>query len=1176
MSLHSQDRGPDEQGPVSPGPDEHGPVSPGPDEHGPVSQGPDEHGPVSQGPDEPGPDEHSPDEHGQDLGDIAQASIELAERWLVSATESATRTETKTAARLQALVGDQRDAAFAMRFVDRVIRPEDRRTAAQQLRRLVDDGGSPGFLSPVDRALLRAGSWLAPYLPWPVMPLAQARLRALVGHLVVDAEPETMARHFGQRRRAGFDLNVNLLGEAVLGAREADRRHAEALALLDQPDVDYVSVKVSAIAPRLNLWDHEGSLDRVVERLRPLFQKASQTAPPTFVNLDMEEYHDLELTLEAFMRLLVEPDLHHVDAGIVLQAYLPDALPALRRLEAWASERRATEVDGRAGGQVKVRLVKGANLAMEEVDAAIHGWEQAPYPTKAETDANYKRCLDWLLRPDRLRALRVGVASHNLFDCAFAHLLADERGVSEAVTIEMLEGMAPAQARAVQAENDGLLLYTPVVAEADFDVAISYLFRRLDENTSPENFIRHLFDLEPGSDRFTSEADKFRRAVEQRWTVAEGPRRHQDRVSARDSKPAVKPAADRADRAEPDVFRNEPDTDPTLPASRAWMLEALAYPVAEPTTPITTDTVAIDHLVDRANRAQPAWARSGGPARRQVLLAVADEMARRRGDLIAAMVAEGHKTVAQADPEISEAIDFARYYADRAAEFDRDDGDNPASARFEPFGVVLVVPPWNFPVAIPAGGVLAALAAGNAAVLKPAPETPRCAEIVAECCWAAGVADDVLAFVRTPDDDTGRHLVAHQGIDAVILTGGYETAKLFRSWRPERPLLAETSGKNALVITPSADIDLAVSDLVDSAFGHSGQKCSAASLAITVGSVVDSPRFRRQLVDAVTSLKVGPAGDLASDLAPVIAEPTGKLARALTDLEAGETWLVEPRRLDDGLWSPGVRLGVQPGSWFHQTECFGPVLGVMVADDLDHAIELQNGTSYGLTGGLHSLDPTEIKHWLERVEIGNAYVNRVTTGAIVQRQPFGGWKRSSVGPGAKAGGPNYVAQLGRWTDRTGRDGADGDGPGWLATAKASDAQAWDEEFSRDHDPTGLFCEENTFRYRPLPVIVVRLEADVGDWVEPRIKSAAGRCGVPVIWSRAGDESQAQLAERLDRLETERIRLVGEAGPELRAAAADHGVHIADNAVTADGRRELLHYLREQAISRTVHRYGNII
>ena len=542
-------------------------------------------------------------------------------------------------------------------------------------------------------------------------------------------------------------------------------------------------------------------------------------------------------------------------------------------------------------------------------------------------------------------------------------------------------------------------------------------------------------------------------------------------------------------------------------------------------------------------------------------------MARRRGDLVAAMVHEGHKTVAEADPEVSEAIDFARWYGDRALDL-----GGTELARFEPFGVVLVVPPWNFPVAIPSGGTFAALAAGNAVILKPAPETPGCAEIVAECCWAAGVPREVVSFVRTRDDEVGRHLAAHPDVDAVILTGAYDTARMFLSWKPEMRVLAETSGKNSMVITPNADIDLAVADLVASAFGHSGQKCSAASLAICVGETYGSSRLRRQLTDAVASLQVGPSRDLATAMGPVIAPPEGKLLRALTHLDDGEEWLVEPRRLDERTWTPGVRLGVRPGSWFHQTECFGPVLGLVQADTLAEAITIQNSSVYGLTGGIHTLDPAEIGQWIDAVEVGNAYINRPTTGAIVRRQPFGGWKQSSVGPGIKAGGPNYVARLGTWHPlETGLSDDE-----WLDAAHTSDDVAWRQEFGAEHDPSGLFCERNVFRYRPLPGMAFRAEVDATPREIERVRAAAGRCGVPLVESHAVDETSVAFAARLKSLGIQRVRLVGTCSHQLRAAANKAGIHIADDPVTAEGRRELLHYLSEQAVTRTLHRYGNLV
>jgi len=831
---------------------------------------------------------------GDPLLDIGEHAVELVETWLRKAQQAVSRSERASADRLSGLVGDSDGLHFAMRFVDRVMRPESHRAAARQLACLVKDQPLPGFLSAADRFLLRVGGRLAPMLPQVVMPLAARRMRGLVGHLVVDADPGVLASHVDARRGDGFGLNLNLLGEAVLGEAEADRRHREVLRLLDQSDVDYVSVKVSAIASQLNDWDFEGSLQRVVERLRPLFAKAALTRPATFVNLDMEEYHDLELTMNAFMAVLDEPEFHSLDAGIVLQAYLPDSFGALQALATWAAGRCNREVWGNPGGIVKIRLVKGANLAMERVDAALHGWEQAPYATKVETDANYKRCLDWLLTPERTEAIRVGIGSHNLFDVAFALLLAAERGVLDKIECEMLEGMAPAHARMVQNDADGLLLYTPAVAAADFDVAISYLFRRLEENATDENFIHRLFGMAPGSPSMQLEAARFRASLRQRWSVGAEPQRTQQRGTE--------------NRGSDGPFANEPDTDPALAANRAWARHVTQSRPPAPRAPLTDDTAAIDTMLAAPAAGADAWRIRPAGERRAVLRSVADELARRRGDLIAAMVHEAGKTFGEADPEVSEAIDFARYYGDRALELEGVPG-----ARFDPLGVVVVVPPWNFPVAIPTGGVTAALAAGNAVVLKPAPETPRCAEIVAECCWAAGIGEDVLRHVRVPDNDTGRHLVTHPAVGGVVLTGAFATAELFRSWRPDLRLFAETSGKNALVITPNADIDLAVADLVASAFGHSGQKCSAASLAICVGDVYDSPRLRRQLTDAVRSLKVGPATSLATTMGPTITEPAGKLLRGLTRLDDGEQWLLEPERVAPATWTPGIRAGVGAG-----------------------------------------------------------------------------------------------------------------------------------------------------------------------------------------------------------------------------------------------------------------------
>ncbi|MFV1991710.1 MAG: aldehyde dehydrogenase family protein, partial [Acidimicrobiales bacterium] len=529
----------------------------------------------------------------------------------------------------------------------------------------------------------------------------------------------------------------------------------------------------------------------------------------------------------------------------------------------------------------------------------------------------------------------------------------------------------------------------------------------------------------------------------------------------------------------------------------------------------------MDAIVKRAHEAANAWAAIPSERRREVLLAVANEMSNRRAVAIATLRVEANKVAAEADTEVSEAIDFARYYAEQSVALGRI-----VAASFEPLGAVVITSPWNFPYAIAAGGALAALAAGNAVILKPAPSVPGCAALVAECCWAAGVPRDVLQLAACDDGEVSRSLIANELTDAVILTGSFETAELFHSWRPSLQLFGETSGKNALVITPHADVDLAVSDLVKSAFGHAGQKCSAASLAICVGDIYTSKRFRRQLVDATQSLRVGLADNPRTSLSQLAGAPSKKLLNAFTKLDSDEKWLIKPKLLDadENLWSPGIKLGVKPGSSFHLTECFGPVLGLMPASSVADAVDIQNGSEYGLTAGIHTLDSSEIDFWQDRVAAGNLYVNRPITGAIVQRQPFGGWKRSSVGPGAKAGGPNYLTQFGDWknvglpTASRGltqplsehlsllRPHLNSVETTALETAARSDSYWWTREFSQEHDPAGLIHETNVLRYRPFSELHVRLTDPALLFDLARTSIAAKLAGVPLrvsAMSRSG-------------------------------------------------------------------------
>ena len=1103
--------------------------------------------------------------------ELADEAIALVRRWLH---EAATIKPTASAAQLAGLLRDPKGLAFAVGFVDGVVRPEDVRVSARALHALAPD--VPRFLPAPLRGAVRLGGVLAPVLPGVVVPIARRVLRRMVGHLIVDAGDAKLGRAIAKIKRRDVRLNVNLLGEAVLGRGEATRRLRETERLLGRDDVDYVSIKVSSTVAPHNPWAFDEAVTEIVEQLTPLFTLAATARTRKFVNLDMEEYKDLDLTIAVFTRLLDKPELRDLEAGIVLQAYLPDALAAMIRLQEWSAKRRA---DGGAG--IKVRLVKGANLPMEQVEATVHGWPLATWGSKQETDTNYKRVLDYALHPDRIGNVRLGVAGHNLFDIAYAWLLAGRRGVRAGIEFEMLLGMAEGQAEVVRREVGGLLLYTPVVRPEQFDVAIAYLIRRLEEGASSDNFMSAVFELDSNSELFARERDRFLASLEQLDDEVPAPRRV-----------AVRPAV------EIGHFANTPDTDPAIADNRAWVRATLRK---APTSTLGVDTInaarvtderRLDDRLGAAVAAASAWGALTGAERGAVLHRIGEALEAHRADLLEVMAAEAGKTADQADPEISEAVDFAHYYGELAAGLDTVDG-----AVAVPEKLTLVTPPWNFPVAIPAGSVLAALAAGSAVALKPAGPAERCGAVLASIVKPVLPDADLLTLIQVEERALGRQLISHALVDRVILTGAYETAELFRSFRADLPLLAETSGKNAIIVTPSADLDLAVKDVISSAFGHAGQKCSAASLVVLVGSVARSERFRHQLLDAARSLTVGRPSDPRSQVGPVIEPAAGKLLDGLTKLGPGESWLLEPKSLDDTgrLWSPGIRDGVTRGSDYHRTEYFGPILGVMTAETLDEAIDLVNDVDFGLTSGLHSLDPDELALWLDRVQAGNLYVNRGITGAIVRRQPFGGWKRSAVGPGTKAGGPNYLIGLSGWQSASSSSSARidnvavralltaaGNNP-MLERAAHSDAAAWESSFGTTADVSGLWAERNVLRYLPVPV-EVRL-APGGSVAELlRVVAAGLRAGAPFRVSTASSlPVDLPVDVRIEDDETfaaglrgvNRVRLVGGSAEALaRATGGRPDLAVWSHPVTEAGRVEMLPFLREQAVSITAHRFGN--
>ena len=1168
--------------------------------------------------------------------ELIDSAVELARRLQLRATELQTPAEKRQQAELDRMLQTPSDKATLVQLTDQAFRPRSAARMADQFTHILDVQGVPRFFSPLDRAMLRGFQTFGGWLPGVSVPMVKVHMQHETANVILPAEPEVLAEHLRQRTAQGVRMNVNFLGEAILSEAEAERRLTLYLEAMQHPETEVFSVKISTLYSQMSPLAREHTIATLSDRLERLYRSAARVTftrrdgsrAPKFIYLDMEEYRDLSLTCEVFMRTLDRRGLEEVSAGIVLQAYIPDSYLWQQRLHAWARERVA-----KGGAGITMRIVKGANMEMERFEAAVKGWPQAPFETKTDTDANYKRMLHEGFRAENLAAVKLGVASHNLFDVAYALTLARAGNAMERVQFEMLEGMANHQRRALFEEAPHLLLYAPVCHKEHFLSAIGYLIRRLDENTGPENFLRHTFKLVPGSEDWRQLEQGFRAAFARIDTLSAAPRRTQDRRKVK----------------QPDsgAFVNEPDTDWSLPHHAewaqgivtAWNQRCVAVPLViegmeissgrctrdclDPSRPGVVvghyqqaNSQDIAQAVECAVRDDDGW-RALSPQQRQgVLQQAARECRLARADLMGAALANGGKTLAESDPEVSEAVDFIEFYAAAALTF----FELPniiASGK----GVVVVVSPWNFPIAIPCGGIAAALAAGNTVILKPASDAVLPAWELCQRFWRGGVSKKTLQFVPCSGGKEGAQLVQHPQVSAVILTGGTETALGMLRAKPALPLSAETGGKNATIVTAMSDRDLAIKNVLHSAFSHSGQKCSATSLLLLEAEVYDDAEFKRTLVEAAQSLTVGSAWELPTKMGPLIRPPSGDLANALLTLEDGESWALMPCKLDgnDCLWSPGIKWGVQPGSYTHMTEFFGPVLGVMRFEKLHEAIKLVNQTGFGLTSGLESLDDREQAEWKAGIRAGNLYINRSTTGAVVLRQPFGGMGKSAFGPGLKAGGPNYVAQFMKFVETVPADDPPApfglevpstpeDWNAWgleskrrLTHAVQSCEQAWKDEFAIEHDHFRLVGQDNHRRYLPVKDMRIRVMAEDSAFdVFARIMAArVAGCRIMASFAPGLDyrslehaqeashgwaspmeimeESDEQLASAITSRQCDRVRYAAaDRVPEIvRRAAEEACLFIADAPVLAEGRVELLWYVQEQSVSFDYHRYGNL-
>ncbi|MCW8838588.1 MAG: bifunctional proline dehydrogenase/L-glutamate gamma-semialdehyde dehydrogenase [Thiovulaceae bacterium] len=1136
---------------------------------------------------------------------------------------------------------------FLIELLDQSFRSHNPDRVADQLEHIFKKYESTDFFSQFEQILIWLFRDIGVYVSSISIPMFIKYLRDDISSIVIQGEDPVLSKHMKARKDEGTRVNINVIGEIVLSEEEAAKRVSKYIKLLKNPDVDYLSIKISNLFSQIIPHAHDNNVRHISNQLEKIYRAAKQNTYKDkdsqehykFVNLDMEEYRDVETTIDAFKKVLSEDEFKDLKAGIVIQTYLPDAIIYIKDLYKWAKQR----VDN-GGAPIKIRIVKGANQEMELTEASLRGWPCVTYSSKAESDANFKVAMDFLLDPEVAPYVNTGVASHNLFDHALAMLLAKDRGVESYVTAEMLEGMSEAAYELLKEEGLDVILYAPTATKDTFTNAIAYLVRRFDENTAEQNFLRHSFGLEvdtPAWDRLIKTYDD---AIEIMPSIYQKPFRDQNRnLEVKKQKVDVRSYH----------FENESDTDFVLKANREWAEKIRdkwqnigeeggfnAYPVIG--GEILTKDGGLEKIdksqyhekkivgsyveatpdemkkaIDTAKADPDGWRELNAQQRQEVLMDVAHEIRVARADLIGIAAAEVGKVFTETDVEVSEAIDFLNFYPYSVSKISGLTGVK-TSGR----GVGLVISPWNFPVAIPAGGVAASLAAGNTVILKPAKDAILSAYRLCQCFWDAGISKNTLQFVPAAGSHVGEHMIPSKDIDFAIFTGGEKTAYDIIKARPDIHISAETGGKDATIVTALADRDQAIKNVVISAFHNSGQKCSATSLLVLERELYEDDNFKQTLKEAVESLKTGSVWDFSNRIGTLSNLPAGELKKSLSYLDDGEEWLVKPDYADEGnpyMLTPSVRWGTKKNDFCHMNELFGPVLSVMCAEDLDDAIDIVNATGYGLTSGIETLDKREQDYWRERIIAGNLYINRGTTGAIVIRQPFGGMRKSAIGSGKKAGGFNYVSQFmnidyhetnlyescsTKFIDQMRvfltRDTVFNE-ECESALRHICHFSHWHEvEFLKEHDYSHIRGESNIIRYLPVKSVLLRIEEkDELDEILTTIMAikmvgANIHVSIPkkskkaeLIWLESKQsafigkddsisrDDEDEVIAKISTVQRVRFLHPDNATQNIYKSIADKAIYIASENFVSHGRLELMHYFIEQSISNSYHRYGNL-
>jgi RHH-type transcriptional regulator, proline utilization regulon repressor / proline dehydrogenase / delta 1-pyrroline-5-carboxylate dehydrogenase len=1164
----------------------------------------------------------------QDYQQRIDNSIFLAKYLLKAALISQTSKEKRDQKLFTKLITNIRSRSFIINIIDQGFRSHSYLRRADQILHLIHQYGIPENLSISLRFKLLFLKLLkkkgAAYLVTSI----GKKLNDEFSHLVFPSEKDDLLK----KKNPNNLLNFSQVGGLPLGREGVKKWQKKYRRLLEKPNINYISIKSSSLLPKINLLDWEASVKFLATKLQYIYQIANEnpikqkdgTTKHKFINIDIENYQSVKITIQAFKQALSNPSFANLSAGITLQSYLPEAFELQKDLVQFAKKRIE---DG--GNAIKITIVKGSYLEKEEIQASINNWAQAPYTSKKETDANFKKMLEFACLKPNARVANVGIATHNIFDIAYGLLLIYENEIFPYAEIEMFATRTPNIRNVINQVFDNVRLYCPVADKNEFHKALSFIFRRIDENLRPQNFLYKINKLTPRSKRWDQLKEAFFSSCEKINNLSHEKRQKQDRL---ENKTFLKERFS--------LFDNEQQTNFSLKNNRIWAneiiknvktnTESLIIPlqingqifeknqdgifhqIASKEKTLYHYSIADENDINKAilcaNSYLSIWKNVSVEEKMTFFSNITSLYKQKRKELIATLIKEQGKILIDADVEICQAIDSIEYY-----KFRYSNTVTTKDVSFSPIGTCIIVSSKGNSLSTPTGNIISALLCGNSVIFKPSKDSVLTGWQIVNTFWEAGIPKEVLQFIICDNEVVENSLINTNSNSKLIFSGRGLTAKKFIKKNPLINISANLEGKNTMIITDCCDRDLAIESLVKSAFSNSGQNDFTITVAILESEVYEDKIFLQKLIDAVSPYKLGFPWDLSTNLVPLRHEIKENLKIALTTLEPGESWLLTPKQNENNpfLYSPGIKIGATENSLTFKRVFAGPVLSLVRASNLKSAISIANSLPYGLISVLQSLDEREHHYFSENIQTGSKYINRATKLAMIRRQPYGGYKSSSYGINFKEGGPNYLLKflkasqieipkqkqpvsekVNSLTSILEKIDLTAEELG-LFYASIANYAFWWKKMKKYRDPSKIVGQDNFFGYIPKKNICLKIFEDDNPIDILRICAATLTCGAKLQISRdknkckkfywldllesifSKNETDDQLLERLKKQKTRIIRLSNLASKKFKTKVTMQNCYVIDDPVLANGRYELLNYLQEVNISYNYHRYGNL-